>query len=57
VGGEVALRRSHLVDPPCHKPSQAHEGMGDECGGVVVVWGCGVFFSPVLEKHVPSSGP
>jgi len=57
VGGEVTFRRSDLVDPPCHKLSQAHKGVGGECGAVFVVRGCWVFFGPVLEKHVPSSGP
>ena len=57
VGGQVTFRRSHLVDSSCHKLSQAHEGVGGECGGVFVVRGCWVFFGPVLEKHVPSSGP
>jgi len=57
VGGQVAFGRSHLVDSPCHEFPQAHEGMGCDGGGVVVVRRCGVIFGPVLEKHVPSSGP
>ena len=57
VGGQVAFPCSHLVDSPRHELSQAHEGVGGEGGGVVVVRGCGVIFDPVLEKHVPSSGP
>jgi len=57
VGGQVAFRRSHLVDSTRHEFPQAHEGMGAEGGGVVVVRGCSVFSGPVLEKHVPSPGP
>jgi len=57
VGGQIAFRRPHLVDPSRYELSQAHEGVGGERGGVIVVGGCGVLFGPVLEKHVPSSGP
>jgi len=57
VGGEVALRRSHLVDPPHHKLPWTHEQVGSEGGEVVVVRGCGVFGGPVLEEHVSGSGP
>ena len=56
VGSQVAFCRAHLVDSPCHKFSQAHEGMGGEGGGVVVVRGRGVFLGPVLVEHVPSPG-
>jgi len=56
VGSQIAFRRSHLMDSPCHKLPQAHKGMGGEGGGVVVVRGCGVFIGPVLEEHEPSSG-
>jgi len=56
VGGQVAFSRSHLVDPPRHKLSQAHEGVGGEGGGVVIVRRCWVFFGPFLEEHAPSSG-
>jgi len=48
VGGQVAFPRSHLVDSPRHNLSQAHEGMGGEGGGVVVVGRCGVVSDPVL---------
>jgi len=38
VGGQVALSRTHLVDPSCHKLPQAHERVWGEGGGVLVVW-------------------
>ena len=57
VGSQIAFRRSHLMDSSCHKLPQAHEGVGGEGGGVVVVGRCGVFFGPILEEHEPSSGP
>jgi len=55
VGGQVAFCRSHLVDPPRHKLSQAHEGVGAEGGGIFVVRRRGVFFGPFLEEHAPSN--
>ena len=55
VGGQVAFRRSPLVDPSCHKVPQAHEGMRREGGGIVVVWGSGYVGGPILEKHVPNA--
>ena len=57
VGGQVALCRSHLVDPTCHELPQAHEGLWGEGGGVLVVWGSGRIGGLVLEEHVPSAGP
>jgi len=57
VGGQVAFRRSDLVDSSRHEFTQAHEGVGVEGGGVVVIRGCGVLFGPVLEEHSPSPGP
>jgi len=44
------------VDPSRHELTQAHEGVGGEGRGVLVVGRSGVFFGPVLEEHVPSSG-
>ena len=57
MGGQVAFRRSHLVDPSRYEFPQAHERVGVEGRGVVIVRRCGVFFGPVLEEHEPSSGP
>jgi len=56
VGGQVTLRRPHLMDPPCHKLSQPHEGVWGKGGGVFVVWGRGIVCDPVLDEHVPSAG-
>jgi len=57
VGGQVTFPRSHLMDSSRHKLPQAQEVVGGEGGGVVVVSRCGVFFCPILEKHVRRSGP
>ena len=54
VGGQVAFRRSHLVDSSCHKLPQTQERVRGEGGGIVVVWGSGLVGGPVLEEHVPS---
>ena len=56
VRGQVALRRSYLVDPPSQELPQAHESVRGEGGGILVVWGCGCILGPVLEEHVPSAG-
>ena len=55
VGGQVAFRHSHLVDPCCHKLRQTHEKMRGEGGGIVVVLGSGYGSGQVLEEHVPSA--
>jgi len=56
MGGQVALRCSHLMDSPCQELLQPHDRVWGEGGGVFVVRGCGVFGSPVLEEHVPGAG-
>ena len=55
VGGQVAFRRSHLVNPSCSKLPQTHERVRGEGGRIVVVWGSGCVGGPVLEVHVPSA--
>jgi len=37
VGGHLAFRCSHLVDPSRHELSQAHEKVWGESGGVFIV--------------------
>ena len=57
VGGQVTLPCSHVVDYPCHKVPQAHEGVRGDGREVLVVWRSGRVGGPVLEKHVPSPVP
>ena len=57
MGSQVTLRCSHLMDSPCHKLPQRHEGVWGEGGGVFVVRGWQVISGPVLEEHVPGAGP
>ena len=52
VGGQRALRRSHLLDSPPHKLSQAY-GVGRGGGGrVLVIRGGGCIGGQVWEDHV-----
>ena len=56
VGGQVVLCRSHLVNSPCHKFPQSHEGVWQEVGGEFIVGGCGVIGGRILEERVSGAG-
>ena len=57
MGGQVALCRPHLMDSSCYKLTQPHKGVWGKGGGVLLVRGCRVVGDPVLDEHVPSTGP
>jgi len=45
------------MDSSRHKLAQTHKEVWGEEGGVFVKWGRRIVGDPVLDKHVPSSGP
>jgi len=45
------------MDSSRHKLTQPHKGVWGKGGGVFLVWGRGVVSDPVLDEHVPSTGP